>query len=294
MKPPAFRYSRPGSVAEAVRLLAEHGPAAKVLAGGQSLIPLLSMRLAEPGRLIDINSIAELDYRHADSDGVRVGALARHSAVLADPAVAARQPLLTAALRHVAHPTIRNRGTSLGSIVHADPAGELPAVLSVLAGSVTAVSTTGRRTIPADQLFTGPLETSLRPDELAVEAFFPALPARSGTAFAELSRRHGDYALCGVAVLVELDAELRIRTARAGYLSMAATPQVVDLTEPIAGRPHDADLGAAAELAADTLEPEPDIHASAEYRRQLARVLTGRAVAEAAQRAATSEAVADG
>jgi carbon-monoxide dehydrogenase medium subunit len=286
VKPPAFRYSRPGSLTEAVQLLAEHGPQAKVLAGGQSLIPLLSMRLAEPGRLIDINSIAELDYRRADSDGVRIGALARHSAVLADPAVASRQPLLTAALRHVAHPTIRNRGTSVGSIVHADPAAELPAVLSVLAGSVSTVSAGGRRTIPAAELFAGPLETTLRPDELAVEAFFPALPGHSGTAFAELSRRHGDYALCGVAVLVTLDDDLRVRSARAGYLSMAATPRVLELTGPIADRTYDADLGAAAELAASSLDPEGDIHASAEYRRQLARVLTGRALAEAARRAA--------
>jgi CO/xanthine dehydrogenase FAD-binding subunit len=286
VKPPAFRYSRPRSVAEAAQLLAEHGSQAKVLAGGQSLIPLLSMRLAEPDRLIDINSITELDYRRADADGVRIGALARHSAVLADPAVAARQPLLAAALGHVAHPTIRNRGTSVGSIVHADPAGELPAVLSVLAGSVTAVSEAGRRTVPAAELFAGPLETTLRPDELAVEAFFPALPAGSGAAFAELSRRHGDYALCGVAVLVELDADLRIHAARAGYLSMAATPRVLELTGPIAGRPYDADLAAAAELAAAALDPEPDIHASAEYRRQLARVLTARALTEAARNAA--------
>ena len=286
MKPPAFRYSRPGSLAEAVELLAEHGSQAKVLAGGQSLIPLLSMRLAEPGRLIDINGLAELGYRRADTDGVRIGALARHSAVLADPAVGERQPLLPAALAQVAHPTIRNRGTCLGSIVHADPAAELPAVLSVLAGSITAVSAAGRRTIPAAELFAGPLETTLRPDELAVEAYFPALPERCGTAFAELSRRHGDYALCGVAVLAELDADLRIRSARAGFLSMAATPRVIELTEPIAGLPHDADLGAAAELAAAELDPEPDIHATAEYRRQLARVLTGRALAEAARKAA--------
>jgi carbon-monoxide dehydrogenase medium subunit len=286
VKPPAFRYSRPGSVTEAVQLLAEHGSQAKVLAGGQSLIPLLSMRLAEPGRLIDINGLAELDYRRADADGVRIGALARHATVLADPAVASRQPLLAAALAHVAHPTIRNRGTSVGSIVHADPAGELPAVLSLLAGSVTAVSVTGRRTIPAAELFAGPLESSLRPDELAVEAFFPALPDGSGTAFAEVSRRHGDYAICGVAVAVSLDGDRRIRIARAGYLSMAATPQVIELTEPIAGAAYDADLTAAAELAADSLDPEPDIHASAEYRRQLARVLTGRTLAAAARTAA--------
>jgi carbon-monoxide dehydrogenase medium subunit len=123
---------------------------------------------------------------------------------------------------------------------------------------------------------------------LVLEAFFPALPQRSGTAFAELSRRHGDYALCGVAVLVTLDEDLRIAAARAGYLSMAATPQVLELTGPIAGRPYDADLGAAAEFAAAALEPEGDIHASASYRRQLARVLTGRALAEAAGRAAGS------
>jgi len=286
VKPPAFRYSRPGSLTDAVRLLAEHGSQAKVLAGGQSLIPLLSMRLAEPGRLIDINALAELDYRRADSDGVRIGALARHSAVLADPAVAARQPLLTAALRHVAHPAIRNRGTSVGSIVHADPAAELPAVLSVLGGSITAASAAGRRTIAAGELFAGPLETTLRSDELAVEAFFPALPAHSGTAFAEVSRRHGDYALCGVAVLVTLDEDLRVRSARAGYLSMAATPQLLELTEPIAGRVYDADLSPAAEFAAGALDPEGDIHASAEYRRQLARVLTGRTLAEAARKAA--------
>ncbi|HEU5269793.1 MAG TPA: FAD binding domain-containing protein [Jatrophihabitans sp.] len=286
MKPPAFRYSRPGSLTEAVRLLAEHGPEAKVLAGGQSLIPLLSMRLAEPARLIDINALTELDYRRADSDGVRIGALARHSAVLADAAVTARQPLLAAALRHVAHPTIRNRGTSVGSIVHADPAGELPAVLSVLGGSVSAVSAAGRRTVEAGELFAGPLETTVRPDELVVEAFFPALTGHSGTAFAEVSRRHGDYALCGVATLVTLDDDLRVLSARAGYLSMAATPQVLELTEPIAGRPYDADLGPAAEFAAATLEPEGDIHASADYRRQLARVLTGRTLAGAARKAA--------
>jgi len=162
----------------------------------------------------------------------------------------------------------------------------LPAVLSLLGGSVTAVSAAGRRTIPAAELFAGPLESSLRPDELAVEAFFPALPERSGTAFAEVSRRHGDYAICGVAVLVSLDADRRIRLARAGYLSMAAVPQVIELTEPIAGLAHDADLSAAAELTAESLDPEADIHASAEYRRQLARVLTGRALAEAARNAA--------
>jgi aerobic carbon-monoxide dehydrogenase medium subunit len=286
VKPPAFEYSRPASVAEALDLLAEHGPDGKVLAGGQSLIPLLSMRLAAPARLIDINSLTELAYVRTGSDGVRVGALARHSTVLADQAAAGRQPLLAAALACVAHPTIRNRGTSVGSIVHADPAAELPAVLSVLAGSLTVASTRGRRVVPATELFLGPLESDLAPDELAVEAFFPAPDGRSGTAFAEISRRHGDYAVCGVAALVGLDDDLRISSARAGYLSVAGTPQVLELTEPIRGRQFDADLSAAARYARSVLEPESDIHASADYRSQLVEVLTRRVLAEAGRSAA--------
>jgi len=285
VKPSAVSYSRPGTVDEALALLTEHGSGAKVLAGGQSLVPLLSMRLAAPERLVDINSLAELGYVLATADGVRVGALARHAAVLADRSAAGRQPLLAAALRWVAHPAIRNRGTSVGSIVHADPAAELPAVLSVLGGTVTAASTGGRRTVPAAELFAGPLETTLRPDELAVEAFFPALPAQAGAAFAEVARRHGDYALCGVAALVRLDDDLRIVEARAGYLSMAGTPRVLDLTGPIAGRSYDADLVEAGRLAAAELDPEPDIDATAEYRRQLAQVLTARTLHSAARSA---------
>jgi carbon-monoxide dehydrogenase medium subunit len=285
VKPPAFDYSRPESLDEAVRLLAESGPDAKVLAGGQSLVPLLSMRLIAPSRLIDVNRLTELAYVRSDSDVVRIGALARHATVLRDAGARARQPLLAEALAVIAHPTIRNRGTSVGSLVHADPAAELPAVLCLLGGSVTLASAAGRRTVPADEFFSGPLESALRPDELAVEASFPALGPRAGTAFVEVSRRHGDYAVCGVAVLVELDADLRITGARAGYLSVAPTPLVLDLTGVLGGRPHDADLADAAEFARDAVDPEADIHASAAYRRQLAGVLTGRALGIAARRA---------
>lgn len=286
MKPAAFEYSRPGTLGETLQLLAEHGPDGKVLAGGQSLIPLLSMRLAAPARLIDINSLTELGYVRTGPDGVRVGALARHAEVLRDAGARAGQPLVAAALASVAHPTIRNRGTTLGSIVHADPAAEMPAVLSVLAGSVTVASAAGRRTVPAAELFRGPLESALEPTELAIEAFFPALAAGSGTAFAEVSRRHGDYAVCGVAALVVLDADLRISSARAGYLSVAGTPLVLELTEPIRGRGFDADLAPAAAQARASVEPEPDIHASAEYRRQLVEVLTLRVLRRAARAAA--------
>jgi aerobic carbon-monoxide dehydrogenase medium subunit len=290
VKPSAFDYSRPESLDEALRLLAESGPDAKVLAGGQSLLPLLSMRLIAPARLVDVNRLAELAYIRSGPDGVRVGALARHAAVLRDADARDCQPLLAEALAVVAHPSIRNRGTSVGSLVHADPSAELPAVLCLLNGSVTLASATGRRSVPAAQFFTGPLESAVRPDELAIEASFPALPAGSGSAFTEVSRRHGDYAVCGVAVVVELDEDLRITAARAGYLSVSATPLVLDLTEAVAGRAHDTDLSSAAALARAAVDPEPDIHASAQYRRQLAGVLTGRALSLAARRAAANPA----
>lgn len=286
MKPPAFEYSRPESVAEAVTLLAEFGPDGKVLAGGQSLIPLLSMRLAAPAHLVDINRIAELDYVRCDGRGVRAGALARHAGVERDAEARSTQPLLSYALRVVAHPTIRNRGTTLGSIVHADPAGEMPTVLCLLGGSVTVASVSGRRIIRAEDFFLGPLESALRPDELAIEVFFPALSRLSGTAFEEISRRHGDYAMCGVGALVCLDEDLRITSARAGYLSIAGTPLVLDLTEAVRGRAFDGDLSGAVELARTAVDPAADIHASADYRRQLAAVLTHRTLCSAARTAA--------
>jgi carbon-monoxide dehydrogenase medium subunit len=286
VKPSAFDYSRPETLDEALQLLAESGPEAKVLAGGQSLLPLLSMRLIAPARLVDVNRLAELAHIRSGPDGVRVGALARHTAVLRDAAARARQPLLAEALAMVAHPSIRNRGTSVGSLVHADPAAELPAVLCLLDGTVSLASAGGRRSVPAAEFFLGPLESAVRPGELALEASFPALGPRSGTAFAEVSRRHGDYAICGVAVLVELDTDLRIASARAGYLSVSATPLVLELTDSIRGRAFDADLSEAADFARAAVDPEPDIHASADYRRQLAGVLTGRALATAARRAA--------
>lgn len=286
MKPSAFSYRRPETLDEALSGLADLAPDAKVLAGGQSLLPLLSMRLAAPKVLIDINRLTGLDRIEAGPDGVRVGALARHSAVLAHSGVGQAQPLIPAALRMVAHPTIRNRGTTLGSIVHADPAAEMPTVLALLDGSVTAASSGGRREIAAVDFFAGPLESTLRPDELALEASFPALPELTGTAFDEISRRHGDYALCGVAAVVRLDADLRIDSVRTGSLSMAGTPLLLDLTDAVAGRTFDGDLSAAGELARELVDPEADIHASADYRRQLAAVLTERVVRQAARRAA--------
>lgn len=278
MKPSPFGYSRPESVAEALCTLASLGPEAKVLAGGQSLLPILSMRLAAPHHLLDINRLAELDYVRVDESAVRVGALARQARVLSDAAAHTAQPLLRQGLRLVAHPTIRNRGTTVGSIVHADPSGEMTAVLALLDGSVRVASATGERQVPAGEFFLGPLESAVRPGELALEASFAVLAARSGTAFVEVSRRQGDYAVCGVGALVELDGDATVRVARAAYLSVAATPLVLDLTAALGG---DVDFGAAAALARELVEPEPDIHATASYRRHLAGVLTERALREA-------------
>ncbi len=275
MKPAPFAYCRPGSLTDAVAALAGD-PGAKVLAGGQSLVPLLSMRLAAPSMLVDINGLPGLDTITADEAGVTVGALARHADVLASADVRRVQPLVTMALSNVAHATIRNRGTTVGSLVHADAAAEMPVVLVLLGGSLEVEGPGGRRTIPADELYVGPLESSVRHDEIAVSAFFPALAAGAGVAFDEIARRHGDYALVGAAALVDGDgADERVRV---GYLSVADVPTVVDLS----GVPDDR-LG---EVALEQLEPGDDIHATADYRAQLVRVLTARVVRSA--REATS------
>jgi carbon-monoxide dehydrogenase medium subunit len=243
-----------------------------VLAGGQSLVPLLAMRLTAPDHLIDINGVTELDTLTVADDGVRIGALARHRRVERDDAVHRSQPLLRQALRFVAHPTIRNRGTCVGSLAHADPAGELTAVLAVCDGSVTLRSAAGTRTVRAADFFLGPLTCVLAADELAVSAHVPALPANAGSSFTEIARRHGDYALCGVATVAELDGDGGLRRLRCGYLSVADVPLVLDLTDAWRSDPQDA-----AAHAHDAVDPVTDLHASADYRRQLAGILTLRA-----------------
>lgn len=279
MKPAPFVYRRPRELDEAVRLLAAHR-GAKVLAGGQSLVPLLSMRLAAPTMLVDINGLPDLDGVRVAPQGVRVGALARHADVLASDEAALAQPLLREALSHVAHATIRNRGTTVGSLVHADAAAELPVVLSLLGGTVVVVGSAGQREVPAAELYVGPLETSLAHDEIAVEAIFPLLAPLSGVAFDEIARRHGDYAVVGVAGLIEVDGSGEVVAARAGLVSVGDIPTVLDLS----GVPA-ADWGAA---AAERADPESDLHASADYRRHLVGVLTdrvlGRALAQARRR----------
>jgi carbon-monoxide dehydrogenase medium subunit len=267
VKPAPFDYRRPETLTDAVAALAED-PGAKVLAGGQSLVPLLSMRLAAPSMLVDINGLPDLDAIEVTEAGVRIGALARHADVLADQDVRRVQPLVTLALSHVAHPTIRNRGTTVGSLVHADAAAEMPVVLTLLGGAVEVTGPSGSRTIPASELYVGPLETSLAHDEIATAAFFPALAPGARVAFQEIARRHGDYALVGAAALIDRDRVL------VGYVSVSDVPTVVDLT----GVPP----AEAGDAALEQLEPADDIHATAAYRAQLVRVLTRKVIEAAA------------
>lgn len=290
MKPAPFGYSAPRSVDEALAVLADLGYDGKVLAGGQSLIPLLSMRLTAPPALVDINRIPGLaDITVAEDGSVVVGALVRHADLLADDRAFAALPLLRRATANVAHATIRNRGTSCGSVVHADPCGEMTAILAITSGTVQiAAQGAPVRDAGAAEFFLGPLESCVGPGELAVSVTFGAPVPRSGSAFQELSRRQGDYAMCGAAVTVTLDQDQLVRDVRAAYLSVGPVPEVHDLTAAVEGQPvASADWCAAGQLAATLVEPEGDLHASADYRRRLVAVLTERALPDAAQDALT-------
>lgn len=287
MKPRPFTYHRPVTVAEATSLLADLDGEVKVLAGGQSLIPLMNFRLASPDHLVDVSRVAGLDTIEVDGAGVRVGATVRHADLEGDAAAYAANPLLREALRHVAHGVIRNRGTVVGSLAHGDPAAELPAVLALLDGWVTAASSQGGRVqtrdIAAADLFTGPLTTTLEPDELVVSAVFPTPATGSGSALVEVTRRHGDYAIAGVAATVTVDDDRSVRDARAAYLSCGTVPVRLDLTD-VAG-----DADALREHVASGLAPTTDIHATADYRLHLAQVLTIRALGLSPSRAGATE-----
>jgi aerobic carbon-monoxide dehydrogenase medium subunit len=287
VKPAPFTYHSPATVPETLSLLAELGTSGKVLAGGQSLIPILNMRLSSPAHLVDINQVGGLDTVSAHGD-LRVGALARHARVERDGQVRRGCPLLAQALRLVAHPAIRNRGTVCGALAHADPASELPGVLLLTGGSVE-VARAGApvRDVAAADFFAGPLEPTLEAGDLVVAARFPLLAPRTGTEFTEIARRRGDYALCGVGAMVTVDGGGEVTAARAVYIGSNPVPLVLDLTDAIGGRrPDSAGYAAAGRLARAAVDPGPDIHATAEYRRELSAVLTERALATAAARAA--------
>ncbi|CAA9365325.1 MAG: Aerobic carbon monoxide dehydrogenase (quinone), medium chain [uncultured Nocardioidaceae bacterium] len=286
MKPSPFTYHRPHSADEAVELLRAYGDSAKVLAGGQSLVPLMSMRLAAPEHLVDINRVEALQSVEVGEDEVRVGAAVRHSRLERDEEVYGAVPLLRQGLVNVAHPAIRNRGTTVGSLVHADPAAEMAAVLLLLDGVVELRSATDSREVAAADFFLGPMQSATGPGELAVAARFGRPPPGSGSAFVELSRRQGDYAMCGVGALVTTGQESEITSAKVALVGVGDGPALVDVTSAAAGPGGAFREPQLAELLASQIAPESDIHASAEYRRHLALVLTRRALGQAHERAA--------
>ena len=286
MKPPAFEYVRAGTTEEAVAELARAGEDARLLAGGQSLMPILNMRLAMPRRLIDLNRVGELAYIREREDGVAIGAMTRQRAVEKSTLVARRVPLLADAIPWVGHFQIRNRGTIGGSLAHADPAAELPAVAVCLDARVTVRGPDGSRTLTSEQLYRSYFTTTLASTEILTEIWFPAPPARTGHAWLEFARRHGDYALVGVAAAVTLRDE-SIAEARLALTGVGGRPtRARDAERRLVGRRgSDAVLEDAADSVRQTIQPASDIHGTAEYRRRLAGTLTVRALRLAIERA---------
>ena len=286
MKPPPFEYRVPDSVEAAVAMLAEGGGEAKVLAGGQSLVPMLNFRLLRPAILVDINRIPGLSYIRDDGDVIRVGALTRHYQLETSPVIFEHLPVLSAAMAHVAHLAIRNRGTIGGSLSHADPAAELPMMALLLDAMLGIASPQGRRSVAARDFFLGALSVGLEPDELVTEMAFPKLPPSIGWGFEEVSRRHGDFALAAVAATLTVRdgtiAEARIAIAGADDRAVRAS----EAEALLAGRALDqASLDAACEAARACVSPNTDLHASSDYRRHLVEVLTAKALDAAWRRA---------
>jgi len=287
MKPPPFDYVVPGTVQEAVSVLKQHDGDAKLIAGGQSLMPLLSMRLARPAVLVDVNRLQDLDYIREVDGGLAIGAITRQRTVEKSEVVKNRLPLLYAALQYVSHPQIRNRGTFGGSLAHADPSAECPAVALALGAEFRIAGPNGERTVKAGDFFVTYLTTVLEADEMLTEVRLPLLPAKTGWSVQEVSRRHGDFAMAGVIAATTLDGAGKCSAARIVLFGVAPTPMRATAAEQVlAGAKLDqaAFEEAGKKAGAAVEEPLSDIHASGEFRRHLAEVLTRRALAEAASR----------
>ena len=288
LKAAPFEYCRAASLAEACALLATHGESVKLIAGGQSLVPMMAMRLVRPAWLVDINEIPELKFVKIEKDFVRTGACTRQCVVERDAALAAKAPLLAQALSWVGHVQTRNRGTVGGSLAHADPCAELPLVAQVLGARMLLRSASGKRVLEADKFFSGPMATSARPDECLEEIQWPAWSWRhTGSAFTEISVRHGDFAMVAAAAQVAIDGDGRCVRAAFGLGGVGGTPLAFPkiAARLVGTRLDDAVVKEAANAAAAESEPGSDLHASAEYRRHLAGVLAARALQEARERA---------
>ena len=288
MKPAPFEYFAPASVAEALELLQQWGSDCKVLSGGQSLVPMLNFRLLKPAALVDINPIGELAYIRQEEASLAIGAGTRQSNVLASPEVLAVCGLVSEALTFASHPAIRNRGSIGGSIAHADPSAELAVVATATEAQLKVNSVRGERTMTAEDFFVDYLTTSLEPDELLTEIRLPTLQGRTGWSFQEVSRRRGDFAVVNAAALISIDEDGRCLQARVVLGGASGVPlRLKSLETGLVGSPLDkGTLEEAAEKCKDGLNPQSDVHASAEYRRDVACVLVRRALEIAATRAA--------
>jgi carbon-monoxide dehydrogenase medium subunit len=288
MKPAPFEYADPHNLSDVVSLLEKHEGEAKVLSGGQSLMPLLNMRLARPELLIDLAKVPDLDYIREVEGKLAIGAMTRQRSVEFSPLIRERYPLVHAATMHIAHPQNRNQGTVGGSLAHADPAAEYPAMALALDAEFRAFGRAGERVIPASEFFVTYLTTALESNEVLTEVRLPPLSERAGWSFIELARRHGDFALAGVVATIELDGGGRCTEARLVLFGVGSTPIRAGAAESaLKGAKPDERLCAdvARKASEDLEEPLSDVHASAAYRRDLARVLTRRALLEAAARA---------
>jgi carbon-monoxide dehydrogenase medium subunit len=284
MKPPRFDYHDPATVEDTLNLLGRHGDSAKVLAGGQSLMPMLNFRLARPAHVIDLNRVTALaTVSPADDGGLRVGAMVRQRALERSDLVRERCPLIAQAVPLVGHPQIRARGTLGGSLAHADPAAELPAVIVALDARLTLASSRGRRTVAAGDFFVSALTTVTAPDELLTEIALPRWPARTGSSLQEVAIRRGDFALGGVAATLTLDDSERVAAARIVCFGVGSRPlRALDAERAlVGGAPSASAFAEAGRLASAAVHPEDDIHASRAYRRRLTGVLATRALAAA-------------
>jgi aerobic carbon-monoxide dehydrogenase medium subunit len=286
MKPAPFAYHAPTTVADAVSALAEYGDEAKVLAGGQSLVPMMALRLSRPAHLVDVNGVAELAGARREDGHLVVGAVTRHSALERDGEIGAAVPLLRLAAPHIGHFQIRNRGTLGGSLAHADAAAELPAVARALDAGIVVRGPSGERTIPAAEFFQMVFVTALEPDELLAAVRFPVWGPGSGFAVEEIARRHGDFALAGAVCAIQVAAG-RINRVALAMFGMGSVPErLEEIEKSLAGAAVDGlDLDDIGEQGVAALDPPADVHATGHYRKKVGAVLIGRALAAAVQEA---------
>jgi carbon-monoxide dehydrogenase medium subunit len=288
MKPAPFEYLVPDSIEQALELKKQHGDEAKLLAGGQSLVPAMNFRVVQPTVLIDLNRVKDLGYIREDGKALRVGAMTRERALEFDPFIPKRIPLMSEGILHVAHPQIRNRGTFGGSLANADPAAELPVLSIALDARMKARSSSAERWIPAQEFFAGMFTTALNIDEILVEIEIPFMPDNAGFSFMEVAPRAGDYALMGVAAVVELDKSGKCQRARLVYLNAGDGPvNAIEAAASLQGlKLDDKVIDAAAAIASEKeINPFGNVHASPDFQRHLAGVLTKQALKQAAQRA---------